>query len=198
MIILDVETTGSDYKACSITQIAALEFERPENRFIADCRIWDGATIEPLAMSYNGYIMEELHDQKKKSDIDIVLEFLAWAKNVEEKTIVGENPAFDRDFMRFTLERNGKEWPLGFRTLDIHTISFLHHHERGVEIPHENGLSMLRLDATLNYVGLPEEQKPHKAINGMLLEVEAFSRLVYGKNLLPEFAKSLLPKHIKK
>lgn len=195
MIILDIETTGSDYAKHSIVQIAAIEFEHPENRYAASCRIWDGAVIDPFTRTYNGWTDEVLHDKALPTDRDIAAGFIAWAGSVAEKTIVGENPSFDRDFLRWTLERYGMQWSLGFRTLDIHTISTLHRWQRGIEVPHEQGMSMLRLDETLKYVGLPEEPKPHAALAGALREAEAFSRLIYGKPLLPEFTAHPLPKH---
>ena len=196
MIIVDLETTGADYKEHSITQIAAIEFENPGNRFEMECRIWDGAQIDDFTYDYNGYTDESLHDDSKKSDIEIVEVFLKWAESVDEKTIVGENPAFDRDFMRFTLMRNRKEWPLGYRTLDLHTLTFNHHVQRGVEVPHEKGFSKLNLDATLEYCGLPKEPSPHTARNGALYETEALGRLLYGVNTLADFQSRPIPNYL--
>ncbi len=193
MIILDIETTGSDYTKHSIVQIAALEFERPDNRFVAQCRIWKGAAVDPFTRTYNGWTDEQLYDKAARTDREVAEDFLRWTQTVGEKTIVGENPSFDRDFLRWTLERYGKQWTLGFRTIDIHTVSTLHRWQRGIAIPHEQGMSMLRLDETLKYVGLPEEPKPHAALAGALREAEAFSRLVYGKQLLKEFAQYPVP-----
>lgn len=196
MIIVDVETTGADYKENSITQIAAIEFENPSNRFVAECRIWEGAKVDEFTREYNGYTDESLNDPSKKSDIEIVEEFLKWAEPIKEKTLVGENPAFDRDSMRFTLMRNGKEWPLGYRTLDLHTLAFNHHLQRGIDVPHKKGFSMLNLDATLKYVGLPEESKPHTAFNGTLLETEAYGRLMHGVNTLEDFKDHAIPEYL--
>jgi hypothetical protein len=61
--------------------------------------------------------------------------------------------------------------------------------KRGLPVPHKNDRSDLSLDTILKYVGLPEEPKPHIGLNGAKYEAECFSRLLYGKNLLPEFAK---------
>lgn len=198
MIILDIETTGNDATRCSIVQVAAMEFERPENRFIGDCRIFEGAIIHDIAMSYNGYRMDELTDIHKQTDIELARSFVRWSESVQEKTIVGENPSFDRDFMRATLERHGDTWSLGFRTIDIHSISYLRHIESGHAIPREEGVSMLRLDETLHWAGLPKEPKPHTAERGMLWEAEVFSRLIHGKNLLAEFASYPVPGFLQK
>jgi transposase InsO family protein len=61
--------------------------------------------------------------------------------------------------------------------------------KRGIEIPRKNDRSDLSLGTILHYLGLPEEPKPHHALNGAKYEAEAFSRILYGKNLLSEFAQ---------
>ncbi|GIU68698.1 MAG: hypothetical protein KatS3mg001_548 [Candidatus Pacearchaeota archaeon] len=49
------------------------------------------------------------------------------------------------------------------------------------------------LDEILKYVGLSSEPKPHNALMGAKLSSEAFSRIIYGKNLLKEFEEYSLP-----
>jgi len=196
MIIVDVETTGPHYFKHSITQIAAIELENPKNRFSVECRIFDGAEISEMTYEYNGYTDESLTDPNKITDVEACKAFLEWAESVKDKTIVGENPAFDRDFIRFTLLREDIEWPLGYRTIDIHTLAYSHHIQRGIPVPEKGGLSALRLDTTLEYVGLPTEPKPHTAINGALYEAEAVSRLLFKKPLLEEFKEYTLPDYV--
>jgi hypothetical protein len=60
----------------------------------------------------------------------------------------------------------------------------------------EKGLTRLSADTTLKYVGIPPEPKPHHALNGAKYEAEAFSRLIYGKNLLHEFAQFAVPEYL--
>lgn len=61
--------------------------------------------------------------------------------------------------------------------------------KRGLTIPMKNGRAELSSDAIFTYVGLPTEPKPHHGLTGAKLEAEAFSRILYGKNLLSEFEK---------
>jgi len=51
----------------------------------------------------------------------------------------------------------------------------------------------MNLDKILNYVGLPDEPRPHNGLCGAKLEAEAFSRLVNDKSLLEEYGKYSIP-----
>ena len=59
--------------------------------------------------------------------------------------------------------------------------------------PVKNNRSALDLDTLLNYVGIPEEPKPHIAMNGCISHAEVLSRLLYDKKLLPEFEQFDIP-----
>jgi len=54
----------------------------------------------------------------------------------------------------------------------------------------------LSLDEIAKYAGLKEEPRPHNALTGAKFEAEAFSRIVYGKPLLPEFKNYEVPKYL--
>lgn len=68
---------------------------------------------------------------------------------------------------------------------------------RHLEIPRKNKKTNIKLDYILTLVGLPEEPKPHNALTGAKVEAEAFSRLLFGKNLLKEFTQYTLPENLK-
>ncbi len=69
--------------------------------------------------------------------------------------------------------------------------------KRGV-LPLKNKRTDVKLDTILVYAGLPEETKPHNALTGAKMEAEAFSRLLFGKNLLQEFAHYSIPEFLQK
>ena len=88
MIVLDIETTGVDALKNSIVSIGAIEFENPEERFYEECRIWDGAEINPLALEVNGYTEEEVKDINKKTEADVVWEIqLPVVKTIINKAV---------------------------------------------------------------------------------------------------------------
>lgn len=189
MIIIDVEASGVSPEKDSLVSVGAVDFADPKNRFYGECRIWDGSHIEDGALAVNGFTREQITDPKKKTDRELVLDFLAWLTPIQEKTIAGHNPSFDRDFLEVTAHRYHIDWPLAHRTIDLHSICYFDMLKRDVERPLINGHSALNLDAVLKYVGIPEEPKPHNALTGALVETEAFGRLFYGLPYLPEFAK---------
>lgn len=43
MIILDVETTGTDPSIHSLVSIGAVDFNNPDTRFMEECLVWSGA-----------------------------------------------------------------------------------------------------------------------------------------------------------
>jgi len=189
MIIIDVEASGVSPEKDSLVSVGAVDFADPKRRFYEECRIWDGAHIEDDALKVNGFSAAEITDPKKKTDREVVIDFLKWLEAAPEKTIAGHNPSFDRDFLQMTASRYHIDWPLAHRTIDLHSIAYFDMTKRKIPTPNVHGHSALNLDAILTYLGLPQEPKPHNALTGALLETEAFGRFFYDKPFLPEFAK---------
>ena len=198
MIVVDVETTGIYAEKNSIVSIGAVDFSRPENQFYEECRIWDGAEITDEALGVNGFTREEIMDPNKQSLKEVITKFINWTEGIEDKTLAGENPSFDMDFLKNSAEKYGIEWSLGRRSIDLHSVSYSNHLRKNLKIPMKNNRTDLNLDKTLIYVGLLEEQKPHNALVGAKMEAEAFSRLVYEKNLFEEFKKFEIPDYLKR
>lgn len=189
MIILDVEASGTNYQKHSIVSLGALDFSNPTNQFYDECRVWDGAHIDPQALEVNGFTESELLDPSKKSEEELVRAFIGWAKDLSDWTIVGQNPSFDRDFIRAACERAHLDFPFAYRTIDTHTLAYMHMVKRGLTPPFdaEKHRTALNLDAVLQYVGIPEEPSPHNALTGALSHAEVTSRLLYDRPLLADF-----------
>ena len=193
MIVVDVEASGISSEKCSLVSVGAVDFSNPKNRFYEECRIWDGAHIEKEALQVNGFTKEQISDSTKRSDGEVITDFLTWLDYIEEKTIAGQNPSFDRDFLQSTAHRYHIDWPLAHRSIDLHSVCYFDMQKRGIKQPHLHGHSALNLDGILSYVGLPAEPKPHNALTGALMEAEAFGRLFYDKPFLDEFLKYPFP-----
>ena len=193
MIIVDLEASGTEYYKHSIVSIGALELENPKDRFYLECKIWDGAHIMPESLEVNGFTKEEICDPSKKEESELVQEFLDWISTKDDHTLVGQNVSFDRDFLKAAALRAHINWPLAYRTIDTHTLCYMHIIKRKLNIPKVNKRSALDFDYVLNYVGIPNEPTPHNALTGALSHAEVTYRLLYDEKLLPEFEEFPIP-----
>lgn len=196
MIAVDVEATGTEPHKHSILSVGAVDLMEPARQFYEECRAWDGAKIEDEALAVCGFTREQAADPNKQSEAELVHKFIEWALKSEDRTLAGQNPSFDRDFLKYAAERAGHtEWPFAHRTLDTHTMAWMHMAKRGMTplIDKEKKRSALDLDAVLNYCGIPMEPTPHNALTGGKSHAEVISRLLWDKKLLPEFAQFDIP-----
>jgi DNA polymerase III epsilon subunit-like protein len=195
MIIIDIEASGVDYQKCSIIAIGALEFEKPNNRFYGECRIWDGAHMKPESSLIHGFSEESMTDSNKVSEGELVRMFFEWSQHMSDRTLAGQNVSFDRDFLKAACEREHIPWDLAHRTIDTHTLAWMHMVKRGLPPPidEQHRRSALNLDVILNYCGIPDEPEPHNALTGALSHAEVASRLLNDTMLLPEFSEFPIP-----
>jgi len=198
MIVLDIETTGLDPRLHSIVEVGAIDFDCPGNYFDARCQIREGAEIDLKALEINGLSLAEIRDKTILTQIDLISGFMNWMENIEDKTIAGQNVDFDINFLNESSARCGLDFNLGKRKVDQHSIVYAHLLKRNIKSPLKNGYSDLNSDFIMNYVGLPPEPKPHRAINGARYEAEALSRLIYGRGMFEEFAGYVLPDYLQK
>lgn len=195
MLILDVEASGTEYQKHSIVSIGAVDLEDPTNRFYGECKIWDGAHIMDGALEVNGFTKEEITDESKQTEGELVKAFIEWSQHMSDRTLAGQNVSFDRDFVKAALERVGEPYDLAYRTIDTHSLCWMHIVKRGEQPPidEQHRRSALNLDAVLNYCGIPDEPEPHNALTGAMSHAEVISRLLYDKKLLPEFEQFDIP-----
>lgn len=196
MIVLDIEATGTNYEKHSILSIGALDFDDPSKRFYVECRAWEGAHLDKEALAVCGFTKEEVLDPVKLTEAQAVAQFLSWTEAVEERTLAGQNVSFDRDFIKAACERAGYEYPFAHRTIDTHTLAYMHHVLHGKQVPVEKRHSALDLDVILAYVGIPDEPEPHNALTGALCHAEVISRLLYGTSRVAEFAQYPIPSYV--
>lgn len=195
MIVLDIEASGVDYLKNSIVSLGALDLDNPQDQLYLECRVWEGAHINNEALAVNGFTKEEILDPNKMTEEELLRNFLGWAERIEDRTLAGQNVSFDRDYVKAACERAGEPFPFAYRTIDTHSLAYMHHITRGFTPPFdaEHHRSALNLDAVLNYVGIPDEPAPHNALTGAKSHAEVISRLLYGKKLLPEFEAFEIP-----
>jgi len=188
MIVVDVETTGLNPYKNSLVSVAALDFNNPKNTFYVECRVDHDAEIEFEALKVNGMSVNQIRDFSRPSVEQTLRQFIEWTKSCTNLTFAGENPATDKEFLRVACEKHGIAWNFGYRTVDLHSLAYAELLKKGIELNADNKLSNLSLSTTLQMLGLPEQPKPHNSLTDAKMEAEAISRIVYKKNLLPEFS----------
>jgi DNA polymerase III epsilon subunit-like protein len=193
MIVLDIEATGVNFAKHSILSLGALDFDNPNNRLYLECHAWEGAHLDTGALAVCGFSEKEATDVTKQTEAQLIAQFLTWADEIEDQTFIGQNVSFDRDYVKVACERAGYNYPFAHRTVDTHSLAYMHHIIHGKKIPIVNRHSGLNIEAISAYVGIPGEPEPHNALSGALSHAEMFSRLVYNKKLLPEFEQYEIP-----
>lgn len=194
MIVLDVESSGLSPRHHSIVSLGALDLDDPTNQFYDECRVWQGGEIEDEALAINGFSREEVTDTARKSEAELITAFVAWACDRPlNRMLAAQNPSFDLEFVQAACERAGIDCPFGKRTLDVHTLVWLHMISHNVPPPEAKHRSAINLDFALRYCGIPEEPKPHNALTGALCHAEVISRIAYTKKTLPEFTNFDIP-----
>lgn len=189
MIVVDVETTGTDPRRHSIVSIGAVDFAEPSRHFYRMCRPFDGAEIDPGALNVNGFALHQLTDPALPSLASAVSDFIAWTRG--DGILGGHNTAFDRDFLKSACQRYDLSWPFGFRVVDMLSVGWAHMLRDGHQPP--AGGAELKARTIFAYVGMPQEPRPHHALTGAKMEAEALSRLIWGRTLTDEFREHPVP-----
>jgi DNA polymerase III epsilon subunit-like protein len=189
MIVIDIEASGLNPNKHSILSIGAIDFSRPDRRFYGECRVWDGAHVMDEALAINGFTEEQINDASKISEAELITQFMEWTQECTERTLVGQSVSFDRAFVVAACERAGIQCDLPFRTLDTHTMCYMHMVKAGItpEIDPQHRRTNISLDVVLEYCGVPSEPRPHNALTGAMCHGEVASRLLFSQKLLPEF-----------
>src|SRR5689334_1764837 len=193
MIVVDVEMSGLDLEKDSIVSIGAIDFENPKNQFYGECQIWKGAHINKEALAVTGFSEAQAKDPKRQTDKELVRTFIKWGLSCDEHTFAGQNPYLDMAFIRAGAKRYHLDWNFPHRTIDQHSLCYMHIIKRGMTPPVSKKRTDLDSDRIMGYVGIPAESHPHNALNGAKIAAEAISRLLYDKKLLPEFKKYDIP-----
>lgn len=196
MIAVDVEASGIGPDTHSVVSAGAVDMDNPSRQLYEECRVWDGARINDEALAVCGFTREQITDPAKQTEGELVHKFAAFAEGSADRTLAGQNVSFDRDILQAAAARaKHTAWPFAHRTIDSHTLCWMHMVKRGLTPPVDpvKKHSALNLDAILLYCGIPEEPTPHNALTGAKSHAEVISRLLYDKKLLPEFEQYAIP-----
>jgi len=211
MIVLDIETSGGHPTENGIWQIGAIDLNTMEE-FLDESRIDDKDEIEVEALKVCGKTEEELRDSNKQSQKELLDKFFKWLETRKMKTLLCHLPEFDQGFLRCKARKyfgTDPFWPDSHRPFDLHTIAQVKFFEiNGKFLTKEDNNSDMGLRNILKLCGIEDERrsvregkilkegKPHNALEDARLTAECFSRLVYRKNLFPEYTQFKIPEEL--
>jgi DNA polymerase III epsilon subunit-like protein len=176
-VSIDLETTGIDEKRHAIISIGIARFDNDEDKFYRELIIPKDAECDPEALQVNGETEAQLRARAYPEYTPYtaaLIEAVNWCKKRELGVIVGKNPSFDHRFMRHYWKLSGlpeKDFVdvLTYRHLDWSSFAIPLMLFKGVKIP-QKGLGTLDI---ARFFGLPDEARPHIAINGANYNVNA-------------------------
>ena len=193
MLVIDVETSGTDSRVHGILSIGGVDYLNPERQFYGDCRLWSEARVMDDALKVNGFSKDGLWNSNKQSEESLINDFIDWFSKSENHNLAGQNPHFDLSFLIECCLRNKVDIPFARRLIDLHSVAIFHMIQKGIEIPSDKGRSNVNSDSIMSYVGIPKEPHPHNALNGAIWEAEAFSRFFNGMYLFKRFKEFPVP-----
>ncbi|MBU2104430.1 MAG: 3'-5' exonuclease [Nanoarchaeota archaeon] len=210
-IVVDIETSGLDLVKSGIWQIGAIDLNTMEE-FIDEARIDDEDEISDGALKVIGKTEEELRDKNKQSQKELIEKFMKWVETRKMKNFACHHPQGDIGWLMVRLKKYRLERKFNHKAFDTHSIAQTKFYEinKRFLIEEKEKRSNMGLSKILEFCGLPDERlqikdeeiikegKPHNALEDAKLTAECFSRLMFGKNLFPEFIKFEVPKELRK
>lgn len=213
MIVVDIETTGLTHNH-GICEIAAIDLRNSENQFCQEAKIDDEDLVKNTALEVNERNKEELYDQNKQSQKELIENYLDWIEEQTQKIFIGQNIQWDMNMIESKCLKYGM-WERynaihRQRGIDLHTMAQNKYEEiHGTFLIDEQGKSSMGLSEILDFCGMKdqrskfsgntkvEEGEPHVAKKDCKLEGECYWRIKYGKNLFPEFSEIAVPNYLK-
>lgn len=187
MIVVDVETCGVDPHLHGLISIGAILWQDPEQWFYGEARLSEGVQIDDGALGVNGFTREQLAELPLDMPT-MLLQFFTWVRTQPEPWILaGHNAQFDLKFLQKEAERCGfdaRDCPFAYHTIDLHTVAQVDYF-RAKGFWHPNAMTARDI---FKYLGIPNEPKPHYALNGAAWEMEALGRLLCKRSLFADFA----------
>lgn len=182
ILVVDLETTGTDARRNSIIQFGAVWLSGAEGEIELDCRVWEGAEIQPRALEVNGCSESRCLNPSLMTESEALVQFFQWISMQtgcldQPFMLAGLNPNFDRSFLMQAWVRAGrsiKTFPIKHRTIDLHTLAVCYGMATDSIIP-SRGLYTDEIYAVLD---MPPEPKPHTAITGARMEADALHKLL--------------------
>lgn len=169
-IFLDIETTGLDplqhhalELGIKVVNLVTMELCSSYEAIIrVPVEVWENRDLDSIAV--NGFTLEQVEGGRDLSEVGKEVIALLQKEGVARGSaiFICQNPAFDKAFFLqfvdvYTQER--LKWP--YHWLDLASMFWARHNGNVIDEYH------LSKNAIANYYGIPPEQNPHRAMNGV-------------------------------
>jgi len=201
MIVLDIETSGLDFVKCGIWQIGAIDLETKEE-FLQEARIDDedlilDSRVAKPVLEVIGKEEEDLRNNTKQSQKQLLINFFNWCEGRKLKNCLCQGPQFDLGFIWTKARKYGLNNPLHHRAYDLHSMASLKYFQLNNKFLIKENHSDMGLKNILNFCGMQDNRGAHNALEDCKLTAECFSRIIYKRNLFPEYSKFPIPENLK-
>lgn len=176
-VFLDTETNGLNFQIHKILEIAfrivdltdATVKEEYQALLAQPIESWEKSDQESLRV--NGFTWQEVSLGKTERQVsqDIIDIFTRCGVRRKKAVFICQNPSFDRGFFSQLIDSDTQEllsWP--YHWLDLASmywaLSMYKAKQKLGPLPWETGLSK---DLIASQYHLPQEEKPHRAMNGV-------------------------------
>ena len=125
-IVVDLETSGLNKVQCGIWQIGAIDLNNNEE-FFEEGRIDEEDFVEKGALKVIGKSEEELRDENKQSQKELIDKFFKWVGTRNVRNLLCQNPQFDITFLELKAIKYDLKKTFQHRAFDLHSIAQVIH-----------------------------------------------------------------------
>lgn len=167
--ITDLETTGLDPLFHEIIEIGLVVVRQPDWNILDMLEIKvkpeHPERITKEAVEVNGYNPK---DWKHALDLDAAMTL--YAPKVKNAMMAAHNITFDYGFIREAWRKTNIPDPMDYHRPDLWSIVWW-------TLRKITSLEKFNLKQICEYLGIPPEPKPHRALNGAMKELEVLKKL---------------------
>ena len=169
--ITDVETTGLDAVKHEILEIGLVLVDQRTDEVIDTLNIKVKPehieTADPNALKINGYDPENWQNA-----VSLLEAMTLYSQKAKNAIFCSHNVTFDWSFIAEAFKKAGQQSPLDYHRLDLFTLIWAK--TKGSKI---GGFSLSKV---AQFLGLPEEPLPHRAINGARTALEIYKKITHS------------------
>jgi DNA polymerase-3 subunit epsilon/oligoribonuclease len=191
IVFIDIETTGLDFSVHVPIDIAIciVDYSNKDKKtsysscITCDASDWDRADVEALAV--NGFNPKSLWNGKRISEVhEEVKQFLRENNIIKGKAVfMCQNPSFDRAFFHKIISSDKmNDLDMPYHWLDLASMYWIKFYGIISEVNAE--YFSLSKDSIAKTFGIPPEEKPHRAMNGVKHLIQCYNALRTSNDIL--------------